>query len=312
LKDEQEQREREREAARKLVRQAGKMLEESKGHLDAEMWRALYLTFDLPKEVSSRGHHLLTAIPRDVLAFLRVATGMGVHAKRSDCPLQGAPKGAGRCSKIEALLRDLPKGERSVIFSLNKDCLKHIQAILDEESIGCQSIYTGQSPSDLKKAVAKWESEGSSPSDPPPCPCLLVQAGAAAAGLTLTAASKMFLMEPFLKQEQEHQAYARCHRYSQKHKVSVKVYYTPVSVESRLLDWRKGAKKTTGDLASDKDFESNFEEDTKVIYHDVNEDSGDEEEDGFSSEGRAHEKASDFDYNGDDIAQANFLLGLNN
>ena len=51
----------------------------------------------------------------------------------------------------------------------------------------------------------------------------------------------MFLMEPFIRQEEEQQAYARCHRYGQQKDVCVKIYYAPVSVESRLLSWRKKA-----------------------------------------------------------------------
>jgi hypothetical protein len=281
------------------------------------MWRALYLAFDLPPDVPNRGHYLLTAIPRDVLTHLRAATGMGsVNLKRSDRPVPGSSKDAGRCSKIEALLRDLPRGERSVIFSSNKDCLKHIQTILQMESIGCQTIITGQSTGELKSAASKWESDGETPSDPPPFPCLLVQSGAAAAGLTLTAGSKMFLMEPFLRQEEEHQAYARCHRYSQKHKVHVKVYYTPVSVESRLLDWRKGA---ASNYNSYEEFEGNFEQDTRVVIRDVNDDSGDED-DASSSSSYANDGNDDLDSDDDDeigdddddddIAQADFLLGL--
>ena len=61
-------------------------------------------------------------------------------------------------------------------------------------------------------------------------------------GLTLTDASKMFLMEPFLRHEEEQQAYGRLHRYGQTKEVQCKVYYTPVSVESRLLEWRKRDK----------------------------------------------------------------------
>lgn len=37
------------------------------------------------------------------------------------------------------------------------------------------------------------------------------------------------------------QAYGRLHRYGQSKDVFVKVYYAPVSVESRLLRWRKTA-----------------------------------------------------------------------
>ena len=74
---------------------------------------------------------------------------------------------------------------------------------------------------------------------------LLVQAGAAASGLTLTSACKMFLMEPFLRYEEEQQAYARCHRYGQTKPVHCKCYFAPVSVESRLLEWRRRAKGTS-------------------------------------------------------------------
>jgi hypothetical protein len=56
---------------------------------------------------------------------------------------------------------------------------------------------------------------------------------------TLTAASKMFLLEPFSKYEEEKQAYSRLHRYGQTKDVHCKVYFTPVSVEYRLLEWRK-------------------------------------------------------------------------
>jgi SNF2 family DNA or RNA helicase len=307
---EQEAKSKEREAAKEIVREAGRMLEESKGQLSAEMWRALYLAFDLPPHLRNEGHYLFTAIPRDVLTHLRAATGMQLHCRRGDTPMAGSVKGAGRCSKIQALLNDLPSTERSVIFSSNKDCLMHLRTVLREERIGCQAIYTGQSTAELKDAVSNWEMDGEKTSNPPPCPCLLVQAGAAAAGLTLTAASKMFLMEPFLRQEEEHQAYARCHRYSQKHKVNVKVYYTPVSVESRLLEWRKCAKSSSS--SSDiKASVCNFENDTEVIVHDMDEVSEDEDDwRSCDDERTIAAEGSNDSANNEDIAQTEFLLGL--
>jgi hypothetical protein len=204
------------------------------------------------------------------------------------------------------------------VFSSSRECLFHLKAVFLEDNIGFQAIYTGQTTSELRNAVTKWESPGAKASDPPPFPCLLVQAGAAAAGLTLTAACKMFIMEPFLRLEEEHQAYARCHRYSQKHKVIVKVYYTPVSVESRLLQWRKGAKaalkqRGIGD-EDDADAEfCRFDKGTKIVVHSIDENS-DEEEEGSVTGSEASDCEGEKD-NGKpnetlDIAQANFLLGL--
>jgi len=323
LKDEREARKKEREAAKELVREASILLEESHGHLDAQMWRALYLAFDLPTNVSQGGSQKFPAIDREFLAHLRSATSMPINCMPRDNPAPGSVKGAGRCSKIQKLLEDLSTKERCVIFSSNKNCLMHLRTILREDKIGCQAIYTGQSTDDLKSAVSKWEEDGEKATDPPPYPCLLVQAGAAAAGLTLTAASKMFIMEPFLRQEEEKQAYARCHRYSQKHKVSVKVYYTPVSVESRLLEWRQGAKKAlVGSEKDDGDDLGNYEKDTKIVFHDMAEGDSDEEaeeededasyagnsDDENSGSGNDDDEKDDKNH---DVAQAEFLLCLN-
>jgi hypothetical protein len=308
----------ERQVAIKLVREAGKLLDESDGQLDAEMWRALYMSFDLPAGIPNRGDPALTAIPREALTHLQGATGMKLNCLRSERPTSGSVKGAGRCSKVQKLLEDLPKNERCVVFSSSKECLSHLSTIFEEVNIGFQAIYTGLTTSQLRSAVTKWESPGAQASDPPPFPCLLVQAGAAAAGLTLTAACKMFIMEPFLRQEEEHQAYARCHRYSQNHKVTVKVYYTPVSVESRLLQWRKGTKlkKRSNDNEDEAEAEfCRFDKGTKIIVHNIDEDSDVE---GESTATGSEASDSDGEKDGGkpneclDIAQANFLLGLLN
>ena len=52
-------------------------------------------------------------------------------------------------------------------------------------------------------------------------------------------------MEPFTRQEEEQQAYARLHRYGQKKDVRVTIYFSPVTVESRLLFWRKRSEEKT-------------------------------------------------------------------
>jgi len=147
-------------------------------------------------------------------------------------------------SKFRALLADLPRNELSVVFASSKPIVLHLQCVLEMEGFGCKTLFVGQSEKESESAISDWESF--SPDNPngdaSSASVLIVQAGAAACGLTLTAASRMFIIEPFRKHEEEKQAYARLHRFGQKRAVSCKVYYTPVSVESRLLEWRRRAK----------------------------------------------------------------------
>lgn len=132
------------------------------------------------------------------------------------------------------LLEDLPKNELSVVFASSKATVQHLVCILEMHGIGCRGLFNGQTHQNSERALSEWHSE-------PDVLVLVVQSGAAACGLTLTAARKMFLMEPFLQHEEEKQAYARLHRFGQTDEVNCKVYYAPVSIESRLLEWRKRA-----------------------------------------------------------------------
>merc|ERR1712238_483891 len=133
------------------------------------------------------------------------------------------------------------------------------------------------------------------------------QAGAAACGLTLTASCKMFIMEPFRKHEEEKQAYARLHRYGQKHAVQCKVYYTPVTVESRLLEWRRRATNT------------HASKEEKTVYAPLRTNKGDNDDDDDDmlekelDDNLAGKKDGDAGNNNDVIEEENqtrFLLGL--
>lgn len=75
-----------------------------------------------------------------------------------------------------------------------------------------------------------------------------------------------------------------CNRFGQKHPVHAKVYYTPISVESRLLEWRKSRSKE-GDgegnptdklerttfvyamVDSDEEYEDDYDEDAASVDH---------------------------------------------
>jgi hypothetical protein len=233
----QEASDKRRVEAKSLVQDASQMLEKSNGQLDPHLWEALYLAIDFPPGADKSVHGTFTAIPGQFLAHLRHATGMPVCCNPNE--------GVGSFelpSKIRALLSDLPRDERSVVFASSKQTVKHLLTLLEMKHIGCRGLFTGQSEAKSESAVQDWKSNDT-------IRVLVVQAGAAACGLTLTAASKMFILEPFIKHEEEQQAYARLHRYGQEKEVVCKIYYTPVSVESRLLEWRKRA---TGQAATEE------------------------------------------------------------
>jgi hypothetical protein len=239
-RDELEER---RERAKALVVKVARLLDESYGQLEPEIWEELYLSIDLPPGADCSRHSRLNAIPGDFLAHLRTATRIQLDARPGDMPITDGVNAAGLSSKVRALLADLPRKERSVVFSESKSAVIHLMVVLNEAGIGCRALFSMQAIPDAEVALQDWKSSllDESGNELIPCPVLVVQAGAAASGLTLTAASKIFIMEPFSRVEEEQQAYARCHRYGQRQPVHVKCYYAPVSVESRLLEWRKRA-----------------------------------------------------------------------
>jgi hypothetical protein len=232
-----------RERAKALVVKVARLLDESYGQLEPDIWEELYLSIDLPPGADCSLHSRLTAIPGEFLAHLRAATRIQVDARPGDMPIADGVSAAGLSSKVRALLADLPRNERSVVFSESKSAVIHLMMVLNEAGIGCRALFSMQAIPEAEVALQDWKSSSLDElgNEFITCPVLVVQAGAAASGLTLTAACKMFIMEPFSRVEEEQQAYARCHRYGQRQPVHVKCYYVPVSVESRLLEWRKRA-----------------------------------------------------------------------
>lgn len=296
-----------RQQAKRLVEDASRMLAECHGVLDPEMWEQLFLAIDTPEGANRSLDARVSSIPRDVLAHLRNCTGMPVHCGRSDKPVEqnGVTRSSHYSTKVKALLADLPRDERSVVFSSSNATIKHLLFVLEAEGIGSRALFTGQHTSASEKALTEWQSSTVEECgrDKIPYPVLLVQAGAAASGLTLTAACKMFLMEPFVRHEEEQQAYARCHRYGQTKPVHCKCYYSPVSVESRLLEWRRRAVNEGTAAASPSNTASL---NPHIVYSSIPIDSSDgesEDDDGLDKDGNDHHEETD---------QTLFLLGLNN
>jgi SNF2 family DNA or RNA helicase len=207
-------------------------LKNTHGRLSASTWRNLYERFPRPADADESADANVPALPGDFLAHLRNATSIPIVCNKSAAVL--VENSSQYSSKIRALLKDLPPDERSVVFASSKDIIMLLRKVFDIEGIQYRALYTGQAATESGRAINEWQTIDS-------CRVLLVQAGAAACGLTLTAARKMFIVDPFQRHEEEKQAYARIHRIGQTQKVEIKVYCSPVSVESRLLDWRNRA-----------------------------------------------------------------------
>jgi len=169
--------------------------------------------------------------------------------------------------------------------------------------------------------VQEWKEIGRN--GVPHYPVLLVQAGAAASGLTLIEASKIFIMEPMARQEEELQAHARCHRYGQKRPVSVITYFTPLSVESRMLGLRADVMNLEKERAK-KDVKRMEDEEAAAALRDSDDeddddsDSDDDDDDEpFVSMGEAAGDGEDDDVNQAEKARLEarkqlFICGLVN
>ena len=318
LANDDEEELKQRTQAKAKVIEASKVLATSDGILDADMWQSLFLSIDVPTNVDNSPHHLHTALRRDVLAHFRNACGMRIDAARSATPSSDQPITTGLSSKIQTLLHDLPFGEHAVVFCASKEMVLHLAVVIKTKGIECFSLFTGQKTAETSKCVSTWETTEANTSMVGPV--LVIQAGAAASGLTLTKASKVFLMEPFQRQEEEQQAFARCHRYGQEKDVNVKIYYSPVTVESRLLAWRRrSAEKLVAESGTsssnyifsqlDKDDEDSEPSDTE----DMTESSSEEEEDEREEEEDQDEESkngSEEEPTEEDTLRTQFLLGL--
>ncbi len=197
---------------------------------------AEYEAMALPNIVAADRLLSFPSLPSSLLACMRNATG-------------GLQPGVGRrigveapipSTKLQALLDELallgddPRTgapHKVVVFTSHREAVKHTALVLAAHDIGCASVCAGDPPSKLADAVHDWNANAE-------CRVFVLHAGAAAAGLTLVAASHIYLMEPFRSPGLELQALNRCHRIGQTNRVSCTIFFTRGTVEERLLALR--------------------------------------------------------------------------
>ncbi|CAM9858108.1 unnamed protein product [Ectocarpus sp. 6 AP-2014] len=139
--------------------------------------------------------------------------------------------------KLDALVRDLDTTllhdptAKFVIFSQYPQVVDRAGIVLSARGIRSTSIVGGRTRVERSSAVSSFTND-------PSIKVILLTTGSAAAGLTLTAASTVYMLDPVWSAADEAQALNRAHRIGQTHTVRCVVFYMKDSVEERLLALR--------------------------------------------------------------------------
>lgn len=123
--------------------------------------------------------------------------------------LANAPRSAKIDALVTALKAAICGGERSVVFTHFLAFQKLCSERLTVEGITHVQILGSSSQSERAKALASFTKPGSG------VKVFLLSMRSASVGLTLTAASRLFLMEPATSLASEQQAIGRLHRFGQ-------------------------------------------------------------------------------------------------
>lgn len=141
------------------------------------------------------------------------------------------------CSQVEQILEE---GHQALIFSQFTSYLDIIQNVFNQRSWEYSRIDGKYSVAQRQKEINKFQ-EGKNK-------LFLISLKAGGVGLNLTAASYVFIMDPWWNPAVENQAIDRAHRIGQKNKVTV---YRPIikeSVEEKILMLQNEKKQLFEDL----------------------------------------------------------------
>ena len=149
----------------------------------------------------------------------------------------------------ETLEQIIEEGHQAIVFSQFTSYLDIIQNILREKHWRLARIDGSQTIKKRQEQVELFQSGQ--------CPVFLISLKAGGVGLNLTAASYVFVMDPWWNPAVEAQAIDRAHRIGQQNTLTV---YRPIikgSVEEKVLELQKMKKELFQDLLS-SDEDSSF------------------------------------------------------
>ncbi|KAE8445744.1 hypothetical protein EG329_012923 [Mollisiaceae sp. DMI_Dod_QoI] len=152
-------------------------------------------------------------------------------------------------SKVEALIKDLqtvPSDVKCIVFSTWRLSLDLIERGLDQASL--RSIrFDGKVPQKDRQAIIdKFRAD-------PSIRIMLLTLACGAVGLTLTAASRAYLMEPHWNPTLEEQALARIYRLGQTRDVTTVRLYVKESFEEQVMQLQESKKNLASVLLSPHD-----------------------------------------------------------
>ncbi|KAG8668042.1 hypothetical protein FPOAC1_007403 [Fusarium poae] len=152
-------------------------------------------------------------------------------------------------SKVKALItdiRNLPSHTKCVVFSTWRLTLDIIEAGLAQSSISSVR-FDGKVPQKSRQnVVGKFRND-------PSIRVMLLTLSCGAAGLTLTEATRAYLMEPHWNPTIEEQALARIHRIGQTQEVTTVRFFMRNSFEHRVIEMQESKKHLAGLLLSPDD-----------------------------------------------------------
>jgi len=131
------------------------------------------------------------------------------------------------CEKLNEVLE---QGDKVLIFSSFTEHLKIYRAYLDETQT--PYCYLDGSTTDRKAEVERFQNDEK-------VHVFLLSLKAGGVGLNLTAASYVFLLDPWWNPAAEAQAYDRAHRMGQKNQVFVYKFISRKSIEEKIIQLQK-------------------------------------------------------------------------
>ncbi|SPO00197.1 related to global transactivator [Cephalotrichum gorgonifer] len=152
-------------------------------------------------------------------------------------------------SKVVALVTDIqaqPPGVKCIVFSSWRLTLNVVEAGLKQASIPCLR-FDGKVPQNERQTVLDRFKKD------PSIRVLLLTLACGNVGLTLTEASRAYLMEPHWNPTVEEQAFGRIHRMGQAREVTTVRFFIRDSFEERVMEVQESKKDLAGLFLSPHD-----------------------------------------------------------